>query len=343
MKSYIVYGDSETHCGIEEMPMPAYGPYDCLVKMESCGICSGTDMKILHHAFKGVEQYPVVLGHEGVGRVVATGSKVCSFLPGDLVLLPFWEDVPEGYASAWGSFSEYGTVRDAAAMERDGMVPPDSAYAQKKLPAGFDPVGASMIITFREVLSTMKQFGMKENQSLFVLGLGPVGLSFVRFAKLMGMGTVIAADVQEEKLLLAQKQGADFVFNSRSRDIESAVREICPEGVDYALDAVGIPSFIRTALGCIRPEGKVCVYGISETMNAPLDWSACPYNWTLQFHHFPSKKAEGEAHAQIVAWIAAGALDPMDFISHVFPFAEIETAFDRLRRHLPSMKMVIRF
>ena len=343
MKSYVVYGDDERHCAIEEMPMPTYGDYDCLVKMESCGICSGTDMKIIHGAFKGVDHYPVVLGHEGVGRVIQKGAKVSSFDIGDLVLLPFWDDVPEGYASAWGSFSEYGTVKDAAAMEQDGLIAPESAFAQMKLPAGFDPVGAAMIITFREVLSTMRQFGMGPNQTLFVLGLGPVGLSFVRFAKLLGMGKVIAADIQEEKLSLAQKMGADGVFNSKDVDLAANVRAFCPQGVDFALDAVGIPSFINQALGLIVPEGKVCVYGISEKMTAPLDWSACPYNWTLQFHHFPSKKAEAEAHRQIVAWIEAGALDPMDFISHVFPFADIDKAYDRLRAHLPAMKMVVRF
>ncbi len=74
----------------------------------------------------------------------------------------------------------------------------------KKLPKDCDPVSAAMIVTFREVLSTMKIFGMEPNKSIAILGLGPVGLSFVRFARLLGMGPIIALDIVEEKLALAK-------------------------------------------------------------------------------------------------------------------------------------------
>ena len=94
MKSYVVYKDHT--CGFEEMPMPKYGEYDALVKLESCGVCTGTDTKIIHGKFKSIDTYPVVLGHEGVGRVIAIGSKVRTFKEGDLVLMPYWSDVPEG-------------------------------------------------------------------------------------------------------------------------------------------------------------------------------------------------------------------------------------------------------
>ncbi len=341
MKSYVVYADGSKR--IEEMPMPRYSEYDALVKLESCGVCNGTDTKIIHGVFKGIDKYPVVLGHEGVGRVVEKGSKVKNFEIGDLVLLPFWSDVPEGYTSGWGTYSEYNTVTDAYAMEADGLIPDDSAYAQNKLPPDFDPIGSAMIITFREVLSTMKRFGFEANKSLVVLGLGPVGLSFVQFAKLMGMGPVVAIDISDDKLEAAKKRGADYVINSRNTDIIKAVRGFCPDGVDFALDAVGVTSFINTALEIIKPDAKICVYGISANMSQEIDWSRCPYNWTLHFHQFPSKKAEAEAHEQIVSWIKMGILDPMDYVSHVYDFADIDRAFENIENRVPTMKMVIKF
>lgn len=341
MKSYVVYADQT--CKIEEMPMPKYGQYDALVKMESCGVCNGTDMKIIHGVFKGIDQYPVVLGHEGVGRVVEKGSKVTSYEIGDLVLLPFYNDVPEGYSSGWGTYSEYGTVTDAAAMERDGLIPDASAYAQTVLPKDFDPVTSAMIITFREVLSTMYRFGFSANKSLVVLGLGPVGLSFVRFAKLIGMGPVIALDISEEKLALARKMGADAAINSKENDICACIKEICPDGLDFVLDAVGVTSFINTALELIKPDAKVCVYGISANMTQEIDWSKCPYNWTLHFHQFPSKKAEAEATSQIVSWIRNGVLDPADYVSHVYDFKDIDKAFENIHNRVTTMKQVIRF
>ncbi len=341
MKSYVVYADQ--HCEIVDLPMPKFGDYDALVKIESCGVCNGTDMKIIHGKFKGIDEYPAILGHEGVGRVVELGAKVTSFKVGDLVLMPFIGEAPEGYSSAWGTYSEYNIVTDARAMEKDGLIPEEFAYAQQKLPEGFDPVSSAMIITFREVLSTMKRFGLEANKSIAILGLGPVGLSFVKFCKLSGIGPVIAMDIDDGKLELAKKMGADYVINSKENDIVTAIREICPGGIDYALDAVGFNGFINQALEVIVPDGKICVYGISEQMNTNVDWSKCPYNWTLHFHQFPSKKAESEAHGQICHWIKEGILNPDDFISHVFDFADIDKAFDRIRNRQPSMKMVIKF
>lgn len=342
MKGYVVHKDGTRR--IEELPMPRYGDYEALVKVESCGVCNGTDMKIIHGVFKGIDTYPVVLGHEGVGRVVAKGDKVTSFEIGDLVLLPFNADMPEGYTSGWGTFSEYNTVTDAAAMEAAGLDVPDFAYAQNKLPAEFDPVAASMIVTFREVFSTMKRFGFEKGKSLVVLGLGPVGLSFVQFSKLIGMGPVIAIDRVEEKLGMAKRFGADLVLNNAEDiDLVARVRKLCPDGVDFVLDAVGVSAFINTALSMIKPDAKVCVYGISANMSETVDWSVCPYNWTLHFHQFPSKIAEGACHEEIVAFIREGKLDPMDYISHVYPFAEIGKAYENIENRVPTMKMVIKF
>lgn len=342
MKSYVVYEDHTCKI-VDGMPMPKYGEYDALVKMESCGVCNGTDTKIIHGYFKGVDRYPVVLGHEGVGRVIEKGSKVTNFEIGDLVLMPYWSDVPEGYSSGWGTYSEYNIVTDAFAQEKDGLIPEEFAYAQRVLPQDFDPISSAMIITFREVLSTMKRFGFESNRSLVVLGLGPVGLSFVQFAKFYGMGPIVAIDINDEKLELAKKRGADHVINSKKTDIVKAVREICPDGVDFSLDAVGVSGFINTSLEIIKPDAKVCVYGISANMTQEVDWSSCPYNWTLHFHQFPSKKAEGEAHDQIVNWIRAGILDPNEYVSHVYDFEEIDKAFANIENHVPTMKMVIKF
>ena len=341
MKSYVVYKDHT--CGFEEMPMPKYGEYDALVKLESCGVCTGTDTKIIHGKFKSIDTYPVVLGHEGVGRVIAIGSKVRTFKEGDLVLMPYWSDVPEGYTSGWGTYSEYNIVTDAMAQEADGIIPQPFSYGQRKLPSDFDPVDSSMIITFREVLSTLKQFGLEPNKSLLVFGMGPVGLSFVQFAKFLGIGPVIAMDRHDNKLELAKKVGADYVFDTNKCDIKEAIQSVCPNGIDYVLDAVGYNDLMNIALDCLVDEGKICVYGISSVTNYQLDWSRCAHNWTIQLHQFPSKKAESDAHDQIVHWIRCGILDPKMYISHVFPFGETDKAFQVSANREPALKMVIKF
>lgn len=341
MKAFVVQEDGRR--GLEEVPMPQYGPYEARVKLLSCGVCNGTDMKIIHKKFKGVEDYPVILGHEGVGEVLEIGDKVKYLKPGDRVLLPFIGQPPEGYASAWGTYAEYNLVTDYRAMLEDGLTPEDFAYAQRTIPADFDPVDAAMIITLREVYSTMGIFGFTAGKSLAILGLGPVGLSFVRLAKLTGMGPILAMDIDDEKLELARQLGADYILNTRGKSIPEEVKKIVPDGVDFALDAVGVTGFIGDGMAIIKPNAKVCVYGISEQMNAPLDWSKNPYNWTLQFNQFPDKKLEGAVHAQIIQWIQEGKLDMRFFVSHRIPFATMNEAFEKIERREKMLKMVVEF
>ncbi|MBE6541790.1 MAG: sorbitol dehydrogenase [Ruminococcaceae bacterium] len=341
MKAFAVYKDGK--CGIVDVPVPAYGEYEALVKMISCGVCNGTDMKIIHGKFKGIDEYPALLGHEGVGEVVELGSKVKHLKIGDRVLLPFIGDVPDGYSSAWGTYAEYNVVTDAQSMLDDGLEPDDFAYAQQKIPSSIDPVDAAMIVTFREVYSTMGIFGFEGGKSLAILGLGPVGLSFVKFAKLIGMGPVIAMDIDDEKLALAKELGADYTLNTKGVLIPEAVRQVIPDGVDFALDAVGVTSFIGDGMAIIKPDAKVCVYGISEKMTAPLDWSQNPYNWTLQFNQFPQKKLEGACHERIIKWIEEGELDPSFFVSHRIPFCEMGRAFEMIEAKEKMLKMVVQF
>lgn len=346
MKSLSVNKDGEL--AVVDVPMPAIDDCKALVKVEACGVCNGTDSKLVHGTFKNWHDYPALLGHEAVGRVVEKGSLVTAFDIGDLVLLPFVDGPTGGYHSAWGGYSEYAVVGDWEAMAKWGRGPgtpgfSEGHYAQTKIPRGMDPVSATMIITFREVLSAMRRFGMKENQSLVVFGAGPVGLSFTKFAKLLGMGPVIVFDIAKEKLDEAITAGADFAYNSVDTDVQEAVLRTCPDGADFVLDAVGMNALINQAMPLVKYNGKICCYGISPKLDMQLDWSEAPYNWTLQFIQFPLKIEERDAHAQIMNWMATGVLKAEDFISHVIDFDDIYEAFKMIEEKRTGKKTVIRF
>lgn len=346
MKSLAVEKDFSLR--VVDVPMPHYGDCYVLVKLLSGGICTGTDAKIAHGQFKNVNTYPCLLGHEGVGEVVEIGSKVKQFKVGDKVLLPFVEEELNGYVPYWGAFSEYGVCGDWMAMAENGMGPgtPDywEGYAtQKVIPPDFDPVSSAMIVTFREVLSATKIFGFKPNDSLVVFGAGPVGLSFIKFAKLMGMGPVVSVDIIDDKLKDAEKQGADYLINSTKQDVVAEVRRICPEGVSHSLDAVGLNDLILKGMELIQNNGQLCTYGISPKLDMNLDWSKAPYNWRLNFLQFPQKLEEAAAHSRIINWIQMGVLNPDDFISHVFPFSKILDAFDIIQKKQPCKKIVIQY
>lgn len=343
--------DQEKRLAVSELPMPSYGPCQALVHMRSCGVCNGTDSKLIHGTFKNFDTYPAVLGHEGVGEVVEIGAQVQNLRVGNRVLLPFLEGMSGDYHSGWGAYAQYAVVGDAQAYIAQGMGPgtpqfSEAYFAQTVLRPHdrVDDVGAAMIITFREVLSAMRRFGFAPNTNLVVFGAGPVGMCFVKFAKLLGMGTVICVDITEEKVQAALSMGADAALNSRACDTQSDIRSLLPQGADYVVDAVGLSSLINQAMGLIADHGKICCYGISPNLEMNLNWRDAPYNWSLDFVQWPSKLEEAQAHAQVMAWINMGVLNPHDFISDIIPFENILEAFRIVEeRRAGTKKIVIQF
>ena len=327
MRSLVV--DANHELSIRELPMPAYGEHQALVKTLSCGVCNGTDLKLIHGNFKNFDTYPAILGHEGVGKVIEKGSKVKHLQIGDVVLLPFIQGKLGDCYSGFGAFSEYAVVGDT------------EAQTVIKAEANIDPVDASMIVTFREVLSAMKRFNLQPNENVFIMGAGPVGLCFSIFAKLIGMKTVIISDIDDEKVSFAKTMGADFAFNSRKTNIKAEVKKLFPDGIDHVVDAVGINGLINEAMELVKYNGKICCYGISPELGMNLDWSKAPYNWTLQFVQWPLKSEEAEAHEQVMSWIKLGVLKPHDFISDVFDFENIIDAFKLLEERKSGTKKIV--
>lgn len=340
MKTLVV--ERNGSLGIREVNKPRYGEYQALVRTIACGMC-GTDVKLCHRTFKGFPEsvYPIMLGHEGVGEVVEVGAKVSTFKVGDRVLLPFVDPDPEnlpGLGSGWGAMSEYAVVCDPAAPDA-----PDCAFAQTVLDDDVDPVDAAMLVTFREVLSCIRYFGIRPEDSVVVIGCGPVGLTYIKFLSLCGVKKLIAADIIPEKLEQAKANGAAFVINSKEEDLRSAVRARYPEGVDYVLDAAGFPSIVNQGMGLIKDRGAVLCYGVPEKEEITIDFSKADYNWRVIYQQMPRKREEGAAHAQVMEWIRSGALNIRDFISDYFDFADAVEAYDRLLNRKILKKGIIRF
>jgi len=338
MKAFVVNKDGSTE--IREIPKPRFSAKQALVKTIACGIC-GTDIKLLHHQFKGVPKstYPLILGHEGVGEIVEIGADVKSLKSGDKVMLPFVDPDPELYGdlgSGWGALSEYAVVSDLMAYP-EGKAP-DVAYAQIVLPEHINHVDAVMIVTFREVLSSHLYFGIKPGDSVVVYGCGPVGLSFIRIMKLLGVNNIIAVDRHDEKLALARKLGAEAAINknviatkvagnSPKDELRTAVYELYPKGAKYVIDAIGSPAVVNDAMGILADRGSVLCYGVPEKEEITIDYSKANYNWNVIFQQMPVKAEEGAAHQQVIDWIVSGKLNPGDFISDYFPFEDSTKAY----------------
>ena len=107
---------------IRETELPKPGPYDALVHMGAGCLCNSTDGKLISGHFPGLTDYPIILGHEGIGKVVEVGSKVRVFREGQRVIGALnLNPVEKGLKSGWGTFAEYALVSDHQAMIEDGM------------------------------------------------------------------------------------------------------------------------------------------------------------------------------------------------------------------------------
>ncbi|MFA5675967.1 MAG: zinc-binding dehydrogenase [Christensenellales bacterium] len=345
MKALVAQRDGSV--SIEEVPEPKINPYESLIEVKASAVC-GTDMKILHDSLKGFSDYPTIIGHEAVGVVVKTGGKVRNLKKGDTVIMPLTPGKCGDYFSTWGAMAQYSVAGDYKAMADDklpvdGEVFCDAHFAQNVIPASLDPVGATMIVTFREVYSTIKRLGFKKGQNIVIYGAGPVGLTFVKFAKLMGLNPVVCVDIDDEKTRNAKHIGADIVFNSTKTDAGAEIKRLFPDGADILLDAAGVPALINANLKLVRSFGQVCVYGVTPVNEHLINWQEAPYTFDLRFVQWPSKYEEAAVHDEIITMMLDGKLDGMDFISDVFDFADGVKAIDMFKARENQKKIVLKF
>ncbi len=157
-----------------EIPDPVPGPYEARIKTEAAALCNATDRKLIEGHFPGVEQYPLLLGHETVGIVDAIGSKVRSFKVGDRVIGGLLlNSTDPGYASGWGGFCQYTLAGDHKAMVADGVA--DEAHGwyevyeiMRAVRPGISIEDALLLCTWREVYGAFGDFNLQPGDDILV-------------------------------------------------------------------------------------------------------------------------------------------------------------------------------
>ena len=224
----------------------------------------------------------------------------------------------------------------------DGVLT-EGNLAQKKIPQEFDDVEAAMIVTYREVYSTMKRLGFRKGKSLVIYGAGPVGLVFITLAKYMGLSPIISVDHTEKKLESARICGADYTLNFDQCNVMEEVLKILPDKADMILDAAGIPSLINQNLKLVKNFGDVCVYGETAKSEHLINWEEAPFCFNLRFAQWPSKAEEASVHDEIIELMKQGVLKGSNYISDVFDFKDSVEAIEYFKAKKNKGKIAIRF
>jgi threonine dehydrogenase-like Zn-dependent dehydrogenase len=315
---------------------PQPGPYQALVRTELAYLCNATDGKLVAGHFPGVDTYPLMLGHESAGIVQAVGTKVRNFKIGDRAIggLVFQFDDPQ-YHSGWGGFCEYTLCNDHDAMVADGVADAEHGWfecyeIQRPVDDDISPEAAGLLCTWREVYGGFGDFQLSEGDDILVFGAGPVGLSFVKFAKLLGLGYVGVVDPVARKRARAATMGADRVFDP-DENLKCVVDER-GKPFDAVIDAVGLPAITNAALPLIKMGGTIGIYGVIAEKTITIEKAQGPYNFHLAVHQWPTRHRERAAQGPLCDWIRAGRLRPEDFITHEFPVERINDALEAVRR-----------
>jgi len=251
---------------IREVPNPKVSPDSVIVKVEATGLCRSD-----WHGWIGHDPdivLPHVPGHELAGIVAETGSEIRNFKIGDRVTVPFVSGCghcPECVSgnhqvcdhqfqpgfTAWGSFAEFVEIKYADI----NLV---------KLPEEIDFVtaaslGCRFITSFRAVIDQGK---VAAGQWVAVHGCGGVGLSAIMIAATAG-ANVIAVDIDDIKLELAEKVGANILINAKKvESVSEEIKKLTERGAHLSIDALGSQETCFSSISCLRKRGKHIQVGL---------------------------------------------------------------------------------
>ncbi|MFQ3664910.1 MAG: alcohol dehydrogenase catalytic domain-containing protein [Sphingomonadaceae bacterium] len=328
---------------IRTLSPPTPGPYQVVTEQLFGAICAATDRHLVAGKLPipGI-RYPLILGHESIGRVVELGPKVRHLKPGDLVTRTGAPET-DGCLPFWGGFATAGIAHDVQAMQDDGL--PEADWAphaiNRKLPPGTDPAAATMMITWRETLSYLTRLGEVKDARLLVLGSGGNGFSFLALARALGAAAVamIGNPALEDRAVQA---GASGFADYRDPEAIAGLRTVAgPRGFDLLVDAVGHSCGIEAVLALLAPGAAIGLYGIEalgERMAALREIAARGFRV-----QGPGDYAEAEAHDRAVAMLEAGLLDASLWfdLAHPFPLDGIADAFAAIAAR-QSLKALVR-
>jgi threonine 3-dehydrogenase len=280
----------------------------------------------------------MIIGHEFVGEIVAVGSNVNDFHPGELVsgeghvvcgrcrncmagrrhLCAHTSGVGVNRA---GCFAEFIALPMANIWRHDSRVDRDAA-------AVFDPFGNAVhtALTFDVV-----------GEDVLITGAGPIGIMAAAVVRHAGARFVVITDVNEYRLELARKMNVDLALNAGTTSIAAAQKELgMSEGFDVAMEMSGNPAALRDLLHNMAHGGRVAVLGIPESEFA-IDWREVIFNMlTIQGIY---GRRMYESWYKMTVLLQSG-LDIRPVITHRFGFREFEEAF-RVMRSGSSGKVIL--
>ena len=265
---------------LEDAPEPVCGLNDVLIHVDRTGIC-GTDLHI--HKWDAWAQktipVPMVVGHEFVGEVVSVGANVNDFFPGEIVsgeghvVCGRCRNCLAGRRHLCAHTSGIGVNRPGAFAEYIAL-PMSNVWHHRP---GIDLDVASIFDPLGNAVHTALSFDVL-GEDVLITGAGPIGCMAAAVVKHAGARFVVVTDLNDRRLELAKKLGADVTVNVRDRKLADVQRELgMSEGFDVGLEMSGSPAALRDLIDNMCHGGKIALLGIPSEEIA-IDWNKVVFN-----------------------------------------------------------------
>jgi 2-desacetyl-2-hydroxyethyl bacteriochlorophyllide A dehydrogenase len=310
---------------VVDVPEPTPGPEEVVVKVGACGIC-GTDIHIIDGEFPPTE-YPIVIGHEFGGVVVAVGTNVTGISVGDRVgvdptlncgacyycqrgmgnLCERWNAVGVGHHP--GGFAEYVNV---------------PARVVYPIPESLSMKAAALIEPVSCVVRGFHRLQSQTGETYLIYGAGPMGLLNAQMARYNGASLVAIIDINQSRLDRARDE---FGFEYVATSLEE-LRDIAPRGFDNVIEATGVTKVAEHAIDAVKRRGKLLLFGV------------CPPGQTAAYDAFKiyneeitimGSMAVLNSYGPAIDIIASGAIDTDRMVTDTFTLEDFPAALNRVR------------
>ena len=307
---------------LDEAPIPIIGPSDVLIKIKNTAIC-GTDLHIYNwdEWAQSVVPVPLITGHEFFGHVEEVGTDVTNFKKGDRVsgeghiVCNHCRNCKAGKKHLCPNTIGVGVQRNGAFAEFLSM-PESNVY---KISDDIPDELASIFDPFGNATHTALSFDLI-GENVLITGAGPIGCMAAAIAKHAGAKKVVVTDINEYRLQLAKKLGADILVNPTQQSIKDIKLE---GGFGVGLEMSGNPSAFNDMLQSLNHGGKIGLLGILPK-HTTIDWSLVIFKGLFIKGIYGREMYE--TWYKMSSMIESG-LDISPIITHQFPVDNFQEGF----------------
>jgi L-iditol 2-dehydrogenase len=335
---------------VETVPVPQVGRGELLVQIATCGIC-GTDLKKIH---TGSHSAPRIFGHEMAGVIVAVGEGVSGYETGERVMVfhhvpcgecyycrkgtpaqcPLYKKVgvTAGFEPSGGGFAEYIRVMDFV-VRNGGVV---------RIPDGVPFEQAAFVEPVNTVLKGVKMLNLASDDTVLVIGQGPIGLMHAVLAARTG-ARVLTSDLYPDRHAIASRYGLSNPIHAGTENVvERVFAETDGRGADAVVLAVGGTALVRTAMDAARPGGRVMLFAQTQRGEVTIDPAAVCVDEKTLLGSYSSSFGILDEVTDLVFGGYRNGFDLTQLISHRYPMEEAVEAIEVASHPKPdSMKIMI--